>query len=107
MLRFLDISFIESLGFFGGRLQASTGESDMKPEDKEVIIIPERCKGCGFCIEFCPQHVLHKSTEINSKGYHLVYISNDSKCTKCDMCGMVCPDFAIGVVDIEKEPCRS
>ena len=34
--------------------------------DKEVIIIPERCKGCGFCIEFCPTQVLHRSPEMNS-----------------------------------------
>ena len=80
---------------------------DMKPENKEVIIIPERCKGCGFCIEFCPQHVLCSSTEINSKGYHPVYVSDTSKCTKCDICGMICPDFAISVVGIEEEPERS
>jgi 2-oxoglutarate ferredoxin oxidoreductase subunit delta len=78
----------------------------MKPETKEVIIIPERCKGCGFCIEFCPKHILFESTEINSQGYHPVYISDNSKCTKCDICGMVCPDFAIGVFDAAKSPCQ-
>jgi len=78
----------------------------MKPETKEVIIIPERCKGCGFCIEFCPKHILFESTEINSQGYHPVYISDNSKCTKCDICGMVCPDFAIGVVDTAKSLCQ-
>ena len=77
-------------------------KGDTKVENKEVIIIPERCKGCDFCVEFCPQHVLCKSTEINSKGYHLVYLSDSSKCTKCDICGMICPDFAISVVDIDK-----
>jgi len=75
--------------------------------DKKVIIIPERCKGCGFCIEFCPQHIIHKSAEMNSKGYHTIYISDDSKCTRCDMCGMVCPDFAIGVVTLAKEATKS
>ncbi len=77
----------------------------MKAEHKEVIIIPERCKGCGFCIGFCPQQVLFESKEINSKGYHPVYISDPSKCTKCDICGMICPDFAIGVVDTAQSPC--
>jgi 2-oxoglutarate ferredoxin oxidoreductase subunit delta len=76
----------------------------MKLETKEVIIIPERCKGCGFCIEFCPKHILFESAEINSKGYHPVYISDDSKCTRCDICGMVCPDFAIGVVSRGEKP---
>ena len=76
-------------------------KGDAKLKNKEVIIIPERCKECGFCIEFCPPQVLCKSTEINSKGYHLVYVSDNAKCTKCDICGMICPDFAISVVDIE------
>ena len=76
---------------------------DMKPENKEVIIIPERCKGCGFCIEFCPQHVLCSSTEINSKGYHIVGIGDSDKCTGCNTCSMVCPEFAISVVPIEEE----
>ena len=71
-------------------------------ENKEVIILAERCKECGFCIEFCPQHVLYESTEINSKGYHPIYLGDSDKCTKCDICGMICPDFAISVVDIEE-----
>jgi 2-oxoglutarate ferredoxin oxidoreductase subunit delta len=73
-----------------------------KTENKEVIILPERCKGCSFCIEFCPQQAICRSTEMNSKGYHPVYVSDESKCTKCDICGMICPDFAISVVDVEK-----
>ncbi|HEY55986.1 MAG TPA: 4Fe-4S binding protein [Dehalococcoidia bacterium] len=77
----------------------------MKTETKEVIIIPERCKECGFCIEFCPKHLILASAEINSKGYHPVYISDISQCTRCDICGMICPDFAISVVS-KKEPSR-
>ena len=77
---------------------------NVKRENKDVIIIAERCKECGFCIEFCPKQVLHKSSQINSKGYHPVYVSDIAKCTKCDICGMICPDFAIGVVDIEDKP---
>ena len=76
----------------------------MKLKNKEVIILAERCKGCGFCIEFCPKHVLYESTEINSQGYHQVYIDDSDKCTGCNICGMICPDFAIYVVSIEKKP---
>jgi 2-oxoglutarate ferredoxin oxidoreductase subunit delta len=35
-----------------------------------VTIDTELCKGCGFCIEFCPAGVLEFSDEFNSKGYH-------------------------------------
>jgi len=76
----------------------------MKLKNKEVIILAERYKGCGFCIEFCPKHVLYESTEINSQGYHQVYIDDSDKCTGCNICGMICPDFAIYVVSIEKKP---
>ena len=27
----------------------------------EVYVIAERCKGCGFCIEYCPRGVLAES----------------------------------------------
>jgi 2-oxoglutarate ferredoxin oxidoreductase subunit delta len=74
-----------------------------KPDSKELVILPERCKGCNFCTEFCPQHVLGVSTEINRKGYHPVYLTDSSKCTKCNICGMICPDFAISVVDTGRE----
>ena len=35
-----------------------------------VAITVEHCKGCGFCVEFCPTHVLALSSAYNSKGYH-------------------------------------
>ncbi len=69
----------------------------------QIHVIVERCKGCGFCIEFCPQHVVCKSTQTNSKGYHIVSMDNSNKCTGCNICSMVCPDFAISVVSIEEE----
>ena len=33
-----------------------------------VHIIDDRCKGCGFCIEFCPQGTLEISSRTNAKG---------------------------------------
>jgi len=78
------------------------GKGNAKLKNKEVVILPERCKGCNFCIEFCPQHVLGESAGTNAKGYHFVCLLDSDKCTKCDICGMVCPDFAISVVDAEE-----
>ncbi|MFN0172167.1 MAG: ferredoxin family protein [Bryobacteraceae bacterium] len=60
-----------------------------------VRIVAERCKGCGFCVEFCPTHVLALSSAFNFKGYHPPYVSEPEKCSGCDLCGMYCPDFAI------------
>jgi len=60
-----------------------------------VKILAERCKGCGFCIEFCPTKVLEFSSAFNSKGYHPPHVVAPEKCSGCDLCGMYCPDFAI------------
>jgi 2-oxoglutarate ferredoxin oxidoreductase subunit delta len=60
-----------------------------------VSIIVERCKACGFCVEFCPTKVLALSSAFNSKGYHPPHVVNSEKCSGCDLCGMYCPDFAI------------
>ncbi len=64
-----------------------------------VHIIEERCKGCGFCVEFCPQNTLVMSRETNSKGYHPPQITDQTRCVDCGLCALLCPDFAIYVVD--------
>lgn len=63
----------------------------------QVFIIPERCKGCKICIEFCPQAVLQESSEMNAKGYHYPEIlpGKETSCVNCEFCTLVCPEFAI------------
>lgn len=61
-----------------------------------VRIIEARCKGCGFCIEFCPNACLKESKRFNAKGYHppeLVFHAED--CVNCGLCTLICPEFAI------------
>jgi len=60
-----------------------------------VQIVVERCKACGFCVEFCPTKSLALSSAFNAKGYHPPYLVQPEKCSGCDLCGMYCPDFAI------------
>ena len=69
-----------------------------------VVINPERCKGCGFCSQFCPTGVLTMSKGFNLKGYHPPIIANAIKCSGCDLCGMYCPDFAIYGVKNGRKP---
>ena len=64
----------------------------------DLIILPEMCKGCNFCIEFCPQHVLESSGEFNSKGYIPPRLKETGTCTTCAFCQWLCPDLAIYVI---------
>jgi len=64
-----------------------------------VHIIDDRCKGCGFCIEFCPQDVLALSSETNAKGYYPPVIIPETICVNCGLCALLCPDFAIYIED--------
>jgi len=67
----------------------------VKPPKAEVHLIKDRCKGCGFCIEFCPKEVLEESNEINARGVHPPRVRDESRCALCGFCSAVCPDFAI------------
>ncbi len=69
----------------------------------EVHTIKERCKGCGFCIEYCPKDVLALSDEYNSKGYHFPVAANPDACVNCGLCELLCPEFAIYSEAIEPE----
>ena len=66
-----------------------------------VSIVVERCKACGFCVEFCPTRVLALSSAFNSKGYHPPHVVHPEKCSGCDLCGMYCPDFAICATKVD------
>ena len=64
------------------------------PVRGRVFIRIERCKGCQYCIEFCPQQVLKFSTEFNPKGYHYPVVVKD-ECINCSLCLSLCPEYAI------------
>ena len=67
-----------------------------------VYIIKDRCKGCGFCVEFCPRHVLVLSVEFNKKGYHPPEVVHADQCVNCDLCERICPEFAIYCLNREE-----
>jgi 2-oxoglutarate ferredoxin oxidoreductase subunit delta len=60
-----------------------------------VHIIMDRCKGCGFCITYCPKKVLEFSKMFNRKGYHPPVVVKAEDCVNCGLCGVICPEFAI------------
>jgi 2-oxoglutarate ferredoxin oxidoreductase subunit delta len=65
----------------------------------KVNIIAYRCKGCSYCIEFCPNDVLAESPDFNEKGYHPPYVKVEGKCVSCNFCETVCPEFALYITE--------
>ena len=55
-----------------------------------------RCKKCGVCVELCPLQVF-----VNSDESYPDPVASD-KCTRCKLCEMWCPDYAIEV-EVENE----
>jgi 2-oxoglutarate ferredoxin oxidoreductase subunit delta len=73
----------------------------------EIVILNERCKGCNFCIEYCPHQVLTVSKKYNAKGYHFPEIQNIELCVNCGFCRMICPEFAIYTYEVVKKASES
>ena len=57
-----------------------------------IAIDAKRCKGCSICVDFCPTNVLEM------KG-PTVTVRDLDACTRCQLCDLRCPDFAIQVFD--------
>ncbi len=57
-----------------------------------IVIHEKLCKGCSICIDFCPTNVLELRGSI-------VKVRNLEACTRCQLCDLRCPDFAIQVFD--------
>ncbi len=56
----------------------------------KIRVYEKMCKACEICVAFCPVNIL----EINNL---TVVVNYPDKCTKCMLCEMRCPDFAIAV----------
>lgn len=65
----------------------------------EVRIDQERCKGCEYCVFFCPQEVLKIDMKsFNSSGYHPAMVKNPDKCKGCAICAReMCPEATIEI----------
>jgi len=67
----------------------------------EIHLIVERCKGCEFCVEYCPKDVLVMSADFNAKGYHYPEVKKSGECVECNLCQVICPDFAIFCLPVD------
>lgn len=67
---------------------------------RRVIIVTERCKGCGLCVAVCPTTVLALGP-LNARGYPAVVLTDNERCTSCTACALICPD---AVLEVYKPP---
>jgi 2-oxoglutarate ferredoxin oxidoreductase subunit delta len=56
---------------------------------QHLVVHEEWCKGCGICVEFCPQQVL----ALDDRGK--VRVAHPERCRLCRQCELRCPDFAL------------
>jgi len=68
----------------------------------KIVIDTERCKGCGLCVEVCPNQRIEIADTLNKKGYYAARFKENPKkgekgCTGCAQCALVCPEVAIEV----------
>jgi 2-oxoglutarate ferredoxin oxidoreductase subunit delta len=66
-----------------------------KIAEVEWNVIKDFCKGCNFCIEFCPVDALEESDKLNAKGVHPPRLKNEDACIGCGLCERICPELAI------------
>ena len=71
----------------------------------ELHIIVNRCKGCRFCVEYCPRDVLEMAEDFNVKGYHYPVVAEgkEDACVNCGFCRLICPEFSIYTEEIDAQ----
>jgi 2-oxoglutarate ferredoxin oxidoreductase subunit delta len=67
------------------------------PIRAHVFVRRERCKGCEYCVAFCPTKVLAFSSSFNAKGFHYPVLVRDG-CVDCGLCTALCPEYAIRTI---------
>ena len=77
-------------------------DADSLPRIRGTVRVHEdRCKGCAYCVEYCPRGVLVRSERFNLKGYHPPDVMESLECAACGLCELICPEFAIKVEESE------
>lgn len=71
-----------------------------------IEINKELCKGCDYCVKFCPKSLIEKDLGQNKSGFYPVVFRDcdlNRKCNGCKICAIVCPEAAIEIFIIEEE----
>lgn len=69
---------------------------------ERLVIHPESCKACRYCVANCPKGALKAAERINGKGYIPVVVDIE-KCICCGVCFNVCPDYVFEIIEVGGE----
>ena len=67
----------------------------------KVRVLSQYCKGCGYCVHFCPKKVLKLGRERNEIG-NFYPVADLSGCIGCGICATMCPDGALEIREEEQ-----
>jgi 2-oxoglutarate ferredoxin oxidoreductase subunit delta len=74
----------------------------MSDKEFEVQILKRYCKGCGLCVEACPQDKIFINPQPNKDGRQTADLKGGIHCTGCLRCTTICPDAAIEVYELQQ-----
>ena len=63
----------------------------------EIVINDKFCKGCGYCVKYCPKNVLKLNDTLSGKGYRTAAVADKKSCIGCASCAVICPEAAIEI----------
>ncbi|MFP4029039.1 MAG: ferredoxin family protein [Candidatus Brocadiia bacterium] len=69
----------------------------MSDKEFDVKVLREYCKGCGLCVEVCPEGKLEIDPNPNDQGRQSAVVLEEVHCTGCSRCATICPDAAIEI----------
>jgi 2-oxoglutarate ferredoxin oxidoreductase subunit delta len=64
-----------------------------------IVVLEDRCRGCGLCVAFCPRSVLAPAGRLNTSGLTPAEMANPENCVGCATCALMCPHLAITLVE--------
>ncbi len=64
-----------------------------------VKIKKDSCKGCSYCVAFCPTGHLTLSDQLNKRGVTYALVKEGTVCTGCGSCFFMCPECCIEVYE--------